>query len=673
MNLNFGKIYHGADYNPEQWKDYPGVIDEDMRLMKLSHCNVMSINIFGWTEIEPAEGVYDFTFLDYMMDKLHENGVKAILATPSGARPAWMSKAHPEVLRTNADRTKNLHGCRHNHCLTSPYYRKKVYEINRRLAERYKEHPALLMWHLSNEYSGECHCDLCQEAFREWLKKKYDNDLNKLNHSYWSKFWSHTYTSWDEIESPAPQGEIRVHALTLDWRRFTTEQTASFIENEAAPMKEITPDVPVTANLMELVQDLDYHKIKHVIDIASWDNYPRWHSGNDTRTAQYTAFNHDIFRSLKSQPFFLMESTPSLVNWYDYNKLKRPGMNKLSSLQAVAHGSDSVQYFQWRKSRGSWEKMHGAVVDHCGHENTRVFREVRDLGETLEKLSDVAGTNATSEVAVIFEWENRWAINDMQGMSTEDKKYNQTCVDHYVPFWNRGINVDVISSEDDFSKYKLVIAPMLYMVKSGIPEKVEEFVKNGGNVVFTYASGWVDENDLCYLGGFPGGKLKDVCGIWAEEIDTLYPGESNAVETTDGKSYKAVDYCELIHANEAKVLATYKEDFYKGMPAATVNCYGKGKAYYVAFRDCGDFLEQFYGDIAEDLSLAREIANELPEGVTVHTREDDKYVYAFIENYTTEAKTVNLLYSYEDVLTGTAISGEKEIKSYETLILKRNK
>ncbi len=673
MNLKFGKIYHGADYNPEQWKDYPGIIDEDMRLMKLSHSNVMSINIFGWTEIEPSEGIYDFTFLDYMMDKLEENGIKAILATPSGARPAWMSKAHPEVLRTNSDRTKNLHGMRHNHCFTSPYYRKKVYEINRRLAERYKDHPALLMWHLSNEYNGDCHCDLCQEAFRDWLKKKYDNDLAKLNSNYWSKFWSHTYTDWNQVESPSPKGENQVHALNLDWNRFVTEQTMSFIENEAAPLKEITPDVPVTANLMEYGQNLDYHKLKNVIDIVSWDNYPYWHSGDDVATAQLIAFNHDLFRSLKSQPFFLMESTPSLVNWYEYNKLKRPGMNKLSSLQAVAHGSDSVQYFQWRKSRGSSEKMHGAVVDHCGHENTRVFREVTDLGETLEKLSDISGTNANSDVAIVFDWENRWMLNEMQGLSNKTKKYNKTCVDHYAPFWNRGINVDIISGEGDFDKYKLVIAPMLYMVKSGIPEKIAKFVENGGNIVFTYASGWVNESDLCYLGGFPGGKLKDVCGIWAEEIDTLFPEDSNSVETTDGKSYKAVDYCELIHANEAKVLATYKEDFYKGMPAATVNNYGKGKAYYVAFRDCGDFLDKLYGDITEELNLTRELTGELPVGVTAHTREDDKYIYVFIENYTTEDKKVSLSYSYEDVLTGAPISGEKGIKSYETLILKRSK
>ena len=672
MKTTFNKLYHGADYNPEQWKDYPGVIDEDMRLMKLSKCNVMSINIFGWTEIEPAEGVYDFTFLDYVMDKLAENGVKAILATPSGARPAWMSKAHPEVLRTNADRTVNLHGQRHNHCLTSPYYRKKVYEINRRLAERYKDHPALLMWHLSNEYGGECHCEMCRAKFVEWLKKKYNNDLDDLNAKYWTKFWSHTYTDWNQIEPPSPLGETAVHALNLDWKRFTTEQVMDFIENEVAPLREFTPDTPVSANFMELNQNYDYYKLRNVVDVISWDNYPRWHSGDDVAMAQYAAFQHDNFRSFKSQPFFLMESTPSLVNWQEYNKMKRPGMHILSSLQAVAHGSDSVQYFQWRKSRGSSEKMHGAVVDHCGHEHTRVFKEVAKLGDILENLSEVAGTNSTSDVAVIFEWENRWALNDMQGLIRDDKKYNETCVAHYAPFWQRGVNVDVIDSLSDWSKYKLVVAPMLYKVKTGIPEKIAEYVKNGGNVVFTYASGWVDENDLCHLGGFPAGKLKDVFGIWAEEIDVLYPDEHNTVEMSDGKNYKAIDYCEILHANEADVLATFKDDFYAGSPAVTVNNYGKGKAYYIAFRDCGDFLDKFYGDIVDELGLNGEIG-DMPYGVTAHTRESDTDIYTFVQNYTTESCDVVLSNAYTDVLSGETVSDKITLPKYGVKVLKRSK
>ena len=668
----FPHMLHGGDYNPDQWADFPEIINEDMRLIPLAHCNAMSINIFSWTTLEKEEGVYDFSFLDDIMNRLDAIGAKAVLATPSGARPAWMSKAHPEVLRTNADRTKNLHGGRHNHCYTSPYYRKKVYEMNKRLAERYKDHPALILWHISNEYGGECHCELCQEAFRDWLKEKYHNSLDELNRAYWTKFWSHTYTDWAQIESPSPLGEQAVHGLNLDWKRFVTYQTGEFIKNEIEPLKAITPDIPVTTNFMALGFDgLDYFELKNIVDVVSWDNYPAWHSNDDVETAQLTAFTHDYFRSMKNKPFLLMESTPSLTNWHEFNKLKRPKMHTLSSLQAIAHGSDSVQYFQWRKSRGSSEKLHGAVVDHCGHENTRVFREVSELGKTLGKLDGVVGTHTVSETAILFDRQNDWAIKDMQGLAKSTRKYEETCENHYKPFWNNGVNTDIIDSTCDFEQYKLIIAPMLYMLRPGMEEKIEKYVKNGGTFVCTYASGWVDENDLCYLGGFPGGILKDVFGIWAEEIDTLYPHDSNLAEI-DGRQYKAIDYCELVHETTASVLGTYKQDFYAGMPALTCNKYGSGKAYYITFRDTGDFLNDFYGDLIKELGIKRALTSALPHGVTAHTRQNGELKYLFIENFNTESKKVSLDCSYTDVLTDELLSGEIEIGGFETLILKRN-
>lgn len=670
---NFPYMLHGGDYNPDQWLEFPEIINEDMRLIPLAHCNVMSINIFAWSTLEPKEGEYDFSYLDNIMDRLDKIGAKAILATPSGARPGWMSKNHPEVLRVDETRHRNLHGARHNHCYTSPYYRKKVYEMNKKLAERYKNHPALILWHISNEYGGECHCELCQKAFREFLKEKYNNNLDKLNNAYWSKFWSHTYTDWEEIESPSPRGEMAVHALNLDWKRFVTHQTMEFIKNEIKPIKEITPDIPATTNLMGSYRGLDYFKIKDVIDVISWDNYPRWHNGDNVSVGCHTAFMHDLNRSLKNKPFLLMESAPSLTNWQDFNKLKRPGMHMLSSMQAVAHGSDSVQYFQWRKSRGSAEKFHGAVVDHCGHENTRVFKEVAEVGKNLEKLDDIVGTYTKSETAIIFDWENRWAINDMQAMAKETKKIDETCENHYKTFWKKGINVDIIDSDCNFDNYKLIIAPMLYMIKPGVTEKIEKFVKNGGTIVATYATGWVDENDLCFLGGVPGGILKDVFGIWSEEIDTLFPHDFNIVKLDNVKEYKAVDYCEIIHPSTAKTLGTYSKDFYKDMSAITLNEYGKGKAYYIAFRDTGEFLSDFYENIINDLNIEKSLEISLPYGVTAHSREDESYKYIFIENYNDTPQEIVFDKEYQNVLTGKKIYGNITIDEYGSIILKVKK
>ena len=431
INEKCPHFLHGGDYNPDQWMNVPGIWEEDMRLMKLANCNAMSVGIFAWAVLEPEEGRFEFGWLDRIMDMIAENGGYVVLATPSGARPAWLAQKYPEVLRVQANRQRILFGGRQNHCFTSPVYREKCSIINRKLAERYKDHPALLVWHVSNEYSGECHCELCQKAFREWLKRKYDNDLDKLNEQWWTSFWSHTYTDWEQIQSPAPHGESRVHGHNLDWKRFVTDQTVDFIKNEIAPLKEITPNIPVTTNLMGTYPGLDYWKIAPVLDVISWDIYPTWHSPqNDAELACRIGFLHDLNRSFKGgKPFMLMESTPSITNWHPVAKLKRPGMHLLASMQAVAHGSDTVQYFQWRKSRGSNEKFHGAVVDHCGHENTRVFRDVAEVGSVLKKLDPVIGTTVNAEVAVIYDWENNWAIEDAEGPRKDKKNYQQTCMD----------------------------------------------------------------------------------------------------------------------------------------------------------------------------------------------------------------------------------------------------
>jgi beta-galactosidase len=678
FNEKFPHFYHGGDYNPDQWLKYPGIFEEDIRLMKLSKCNVMSIGIFSWVTLEPEEGVFNFEWLDKVLDKLYENGIYAILATPTGARPAWMSFKYPEVLRVNANRVKNLHGQRHNHCYTSPVYREKTEIINRKLAERYSKHPGILAWHLSNEYGGECHCELCQEAFRTWLKNKYGT-LEKLNETWWTTFWSHTYTDWSQIESPSPQGESSVHALNLDWKRFVTDATVDFCKHEIKPLKEMNPDLKVTTNLMGTYDGLNYWKFKDILDVVSWDNYPCWHDKNDSELGSRISMVHDINRSLMGgKPFMLMESTPSATNWQPVSKLKRPGMHLLSSLQAVAHGSDTVQYFQWRKSRGSSEKFHGAVVDHCGHENTRVFRDVTQVGDVLTKLDEIVGTSVNPEVALIFDWENRWAINDAQGPRNMGKKYEEAVHAQYKPFWEKGVPVDVIDMECDFSKYKLLIAPMLYMVRPGVGERIEAFVKNGGTLVATYWSGIVDENDLCFLGGFPG-PLRKVLGIWAEEIDALYDYDINHITFSENNElnikgdYETGELCDLIHTEGAEVVATYKSDFYAGGPALTVNNFGEGKAYYIASRNKEEFNSKFYNSLVESLGLKRAINTELPQGVTAQLRTDGERDFVFLMNFTNKETVVELDgQPYEDLLSGNKHEKKVSLTQYGIKILKRN-
>lgn len=671
-------ILHGGDYNPDQWLHMPEILEEDVRLMKLAGINSASVAIFAWRALEPEEGVYNFEWLDRVMDRLYENGISVVLATPSGARPAWMDAQHPEVLRVGADRVRNLHGERHNHCYTSPYYRRKVREMNALLAERYGKHPALTMWHISNEYGGECHCERCQEAFREWLRDRYDGDIEKLNRAWWTSFWSHRYGTFEEIESPSPHGENSVHGLKLDWMRFVTFQTRSFLENETAPLKALTPDIPVVTNLMGTYPGLDPWKLAPSLDAISWDNYPRWHSDERPtwEMAANIAFVHDLNRSLKKKPFLMMESTPSQVNWMPINKLKRPGMHILASMQAVAHGSDSVQYFQWRKGRGASEKFHGAVVDHCGHENTRVFREVAELGRMLRKLDGVVGTNVPAEAAVIYDWENEWAVRDFQGFH-QHRDYENVCKEHYRALWKRGVSADVIDMEQDFSGYRLLAAPMLYMLKPGVAARLRTFVENGGDLVLTYLSGYVNETDLCWLGGFPGDGLREVCGIWNEETDALYPSDSNRVcfgENSLGMEgeYRAFEVCEVIHAEGCETLAVYGEDFYAGMPAVTMNRFGKGRCFYIAARTDSALSDTLYERILTSSPVKPVLDTVLPEGVSVTRRCGGTEEYLFLMNFSETTKTVHLPDGFEaaDVLEGGSVSGEIILPVYGVRVLR---
>lgn len=673
VNPDFPHILHGGDYNPDQWQNYPEVLKEDMRLFRLANCNSMSVGIFAWSALEPEEGKYDFAFLDRAMDEIYAAGGRVILATPSGARPAWMAQKYPEVLRVDETRQRHAFGGRHNHCLTSPVYREKVAAINALLAERYRDHPALIAWHVSNEYGGECHCDLCRAAFRGWLRTKYGT-LDALNDQWWSAFWSHTYTDWEQIDPPSPLGEKSLQGLRIDWLRFTTDQTTDFFKNEIAPLRKFTPNVPVTTNLMGFYTGLDYRVLAKEMDFISHDAYPSWRGEDvfDIPLASEVALRLDLNRSLKHKPFVQMECTPSNVNHHQYNKLKRPGMHMLSSMQLLAHGSDAVCYFQWRKSRGSVEKFHGAVVDHVGHEHTRVFRDVQEVGARLQKLDCLPGTLTSSRVALFYDWQNRWAIDRTQGFQLSDKKVYATLAKHYFPLWKRGINTEIVGEDDDLSSYDLVLAPMLYMTSEKTIDKLARFVENGGTLCATYMLGMVNENDRAYLGGFPAGKLKEVFGIWNEEIDTLYPDECNHV-TFDGVTYKAVDYCELLLAKGAEALATFDEDFYAGMPALTGNAYGKGKAYYVAFRDGGDFTDALTARLLAECGIASDFDGKLPYGVTAHSRTDGENLYVFLQNFSTHPQKTSTKYVWTCADTGKSVAGDLVLAPYETLILSRKR
>ena len=667
----FPHMLHGGDYNPEQWLDQPEVLEEDIQLFRKAHINCVSLGIFSWAKLEPEEGVYDFGWLDEIIDRLYANGIYTVLATPSGARPQWLAQKYPEVLRVRPDGLRNFYGHPQNHCYTSPLYREKVTRIDTRLAEHYASHPAVILWHISNEFGGECHCELCQAAFREWVQKKYGT-LDKLNHAWWANFWSHTYTDWSQVHSPSPVGETSVHGLDLDWRRFVTHQTVDFMKTEIAAVKAVNPDIPVTTNMMTMyTYELNYFAFRDALDVISWDNYPEWHNpymGNE-EVAKDCAMTHDMMRSLQKKPFLLMECTPNATNWQGVSKLKKPGMHQLSVIEAVAHGADSGQYFQLRQSRGSCEKFHSAVISNTGTENTRTFREVTDIGAVLEQLSDrVYGSGTPAETAILFDTENKWALDKCQGPRNIGLDYFGNIRRNYSYFWKNGINVDIIDSTFDLSGYKLVIAPMLYLFRDGIQEKLRRFVRDGGTLVTTCFTGVVNDTDLSFLGEATEDKLSDVLGLWVEEVDSLYDCESNRT-TWNGKSYSLKELCEICHPTTCETLAVYETDFYAGKPVLTKNQFGKGVAYHVSASADTDFFHALYAKLAAACDLTYAIRTAVPDGVSLTWRQSDTEKLIFVQNFGDSAAAVQMDQPYENVLTGETVSGSLNIEKYGFAVL----
>ncbi|MBS1709645.1 MAG: beta-galactosidase [Armatimonadetes bacterium] len=661
-------LLHGADYNPEQWPRETWA--DDARFMTEVKFTSASVGIFSWVSLEPAEGRFEFGWLDDVMDILARDGRFACLATPTAAMPAWMSQKYPEVLRTDPDGVRRKHGNRVNFCWTSPVFRDKVAAIDHALAERYAGHPALGCWHISNEYGGTCHCSLCEAKFRTWLQARYGS-LDALNHAYWTAFWGHTYTDWSQIEIPGGKGEGSVFGLALDWKRFSSQQIIDMYCYERDILKSHTPDVPCTTNLMGTYDCVDGFAISKEMDFVAWDSYP-WFSGRPDEPAAWvrTSFVHDLNRSLKDKPFLLMECTPSSSNWYPTWQLKRPNQFMLEGLQAVAHGSEGVQYFQWRQSRGSMEQFHGAVVAHNNRSDMRVFQQVKEMGELLATMPFVAGSGVPAEAAVVYDWEVAWGLETCIDFRSKRAQYEKTVVTHYRALVEQGLDVDVVDSVSDLSRYKLVVAPMLFLLRPGVAERLAAYVDQGGTLVCTYMTGWVDQSGLAFHGGAPE-ALRAVLGVESEEWDELYERQSNSF-IWNGNTYEATTYCERVRAVGAEVLATFASDFYAGEPVLTRNNYGSGKAYFVGTRTDIGFLRDFSKQIASEVGLTPGVASEGPTSVSVRRRQGADADYIFVLNYAQEAAQVTLLQPgpYHD-LQGQPVSSQIDLEPFGTRVLVR--
>lgn len=669
MTKFFDRILFGGDYNPNQWPKE--IWEEDIRIFKKASINSATVNVFSWAKIQPSENCYDFEELDQIIERLSKEGFDIVLATSTAALPAWMFKKYPEVARTDYDGRHHKFGQRHNACPNSLVYQKYAERLATKLAERYGENPQVTCWHINNEYGGECYCDNCEKAFRVWLKDKYQT-IEALNKAWNMEFWGHTVYEWDEIVLPNALSEgigydkTAFAGISIDYRRFNSDSLLKNYMMERDAIRKIDPTTPITTNLMGTFKGLDYFKWAKEMDLISWDNYPAYNT-----PWSLVAMTHDLMRGLKQQPFMLMEQTPSQQNWQPYNSLKKPGQMRAQSYQTIAHGADTIQYFQLRRSIGACEKFHGAVIEHVGHEDTRVFRETAALGAELAQLSDIIGTQTQSQVAVIFDWDNYWALEYTSG-PTVDLKYVEQIHLYYRYFHEQNIAVDLVPVDADLSKYKLVAAPVLYMIKEGMQERLTDFVKQGGSLLTTYMSGIVDQSDNVHLGGYPG-PLRELAGIWVEEIDALAPEQSNGVslvnEELTGTSNLVSD---LIHLENAEALAHYTSNFYAGMPAVTKNTFGDGTVYYFGGQLEDQLQDQLFKTIVKETDITPVI--EEATKLEIACRENEEAKFFVIINFHEEAQPLPAMFvGKTDLLTGEVLSSEMMLTQYTTYIVKEER
>ena len=668
MKPMFDHFLFGGDWNPEQWPE--DTWEHDLDMLEDAHINEVTINVFSWALLQPAEDRYDFSMLDKIVALLVKHDFNIVMATGTAALPGWMVRLHPETIRTEQNGTRHVFGGRHNFCPTSPYFRKASRALAAHVAERYAGTSGLVAWHVCNEYGGGgglCYCDHCAEAFRTWLKNKYGT-VEALNKAWCANFWSHTIYDWGDVVPPVSYGDgisdakCVVSGLQMDYRRFQNQAQLACYTNERDAIRAYDAATPITTNLMGTFKDLDYFEWAKEMDVVSWDNYP----GMDTPPS-FTAMCHDLMRGIGgNKPFMLMEQTPNQQNWFPFCKVKRPGEVRKLSWQAVSHGADTVQFFQMKQSIGGCERFHGAVIAHDGTEQSRVFKETAALGGELDRIGKrIMGSEIRAKVAIMFDWQSYWSLEGCVG-PTAGFSYPNEVHRFYRAFWRRNVPVDIIESTtplDKLKQYDLVVAPALITVLPGVAETLESYVSEGGSFITGYMAGIHDEHDLVVPGGYPG-KLRDLMGVWVEEIDALAPDETIEVhgDAVDAKG-EIVD--SIIHREGARRLAAYGGgEFYAGHSALTVNTYGKGKAYFVGTPLDETGMSAFMAPIIKELGLK---PLDTPEDVSLSVRYgDDGVRYAFLINNSESDKRLCLdeLNGGVELLTGHVVDGPVELKPY---------
>lgn len=656
-------IAYGGDYNPEQWPRE--VRREDVELMGEAGVNLVSVAIFAWATLEPREGEYDFGWLDEVMDDLAEAGIKVALATATASPPPWLTRRHPEILPVTEDGTVLGQGGRQAYAVSSPLLREYALRMTRVMAERYGEHPALALWHVDNELG--CHVphdysDHAALAFRGWLQRRYGN-IEELNHAWGTAFWSQRYDSFDEILPPRAAPTYANPTQQLDFARFSSDELLTHYRALRDVLREITPQVPVTTNLMlsSATKWMDYFSWADDLDLIANDHYL---IAAEPRGQIELALAADLSRGVADgDPWILMEHSTSAVNWQPRNRAKGRGEMLRNSLSHVARGADGIMFFQWRQSRAGAEKFHSAMVPHAGRD-TDVWRGTVGLGRALEALAPVRGSRVLSRVAIVMDYPSWWA-SELDSHPTQALRYSEELLRWYTAFWDLGIGVDMVPAGTDVTGYELVLAPTLYTVGAQDVERLVEAARAGTQVVITFFSGIVDENEHVYLGGYPG-AFRDLLGVRTEEFHPLLEGEVRHLD--DGTA--ADLWSEKTHLEGAEAVRSWADGPLHGWPAVTRNAVGEGAAWYVAARPSAEGLEALVSEIVAAAGVEPAVPGLHRDVEAVRRFAEDGTTYLFVLNHSDRDQVVQV--RGRELLTGTEADGAFTVQAGAVAVIQES-
>ncbi|WP_062132215.1 beta-galactosidase [Demequina aestuarii] len=652
-------IAYGGDYNPEQWPRE--VWDEDVALMREAGVNLVSVGIFSWALLEPKEGLYDFAWMDELLDLLHANGIAADLGTPSVSPPAWFFHAYPDARVVAEDGTVMGFGSRGMASHASPEYRAAIERLATQLATRYADHPAVVMWHVHNEYGvpvGEDFSPRAVASWQRWLQHRYST-LEALNGAWGTAFWGQHYDDWEHVVAPAAMPSVANPAMKLDWARFTDDQLRECFRIERDAIRAHATQ-PITTNLMAHQSwNTDLWKWAEEMDVVSDDHY-LWAPDEDSHIG--LALAADLTRSVgRGRPWILMEHSTSAVNWQGRNVAKRPGEMRRNALTHLGRGADAIMFFQWRASRSGAEKFHSAMVPHAGPDS-RVFREVTQLGAHLKGLAELRGSTVKADVAVLYDWDSLWA-QDLEWRPSDDLQFRERMRAYYERLWRDNVTIDFAHPEHDLSGYKLVVAPASYLLTASAGENLTRYVANGGTLLVSCFAGVVDEHDAVHEGGF-GAPLRDVLGVAVEEYLPLRAGREMTVSYGE-QSLAADVWAEDMTLAGADVRATFVDGPGAGLPAITRHSHGDGHGWYVGTRLSADALATVMADVYADAGIT---PPGTPNDVEVVTRHGDAFDYVIAVNH--GETHADLPIRGTDLITGARVDGRLELQAGDVAVVR---